>query len=158
MFVVSCPLLLQWGSIWIPYQLYISYHGLWALQRKMSIQVKKYYYCYFITFKFSLKLCMGLLGHLTSVTLISTLFISISAWVSPQESPALAQRFFGSADAVSKWGSGICHFSSTCRFTFEGLKTIQSKLGGKELFFPPTSESNYLIKIHHSFCPRSSVT
>lgn len=84
------------ASIWIAYQLYRSYHGgfhmnristlcklpwVGALKRKMSVQVKKYYYCYFIAFIFSRSFALRLLGHCTWIALISTLFISISAWV-----------------------------------------------------------------------------
>lgn len=66
------------------------------------------------------------------------------------------------ADAVSKREALGFAISVHVDVPFEGLKLSNMGRGreveGGKFFFSPTSESNYLIKIHHSFCPRSSVT
>lgn len=112
-------------------------------------------------FQIQLKLCIGATGASYKCYFdLYIIYFHISMSVFPQEPPVSGSEILWQCRCcIKKWGSGICHFSSTCRFTFEGLKTIQSGVREeKSYFFPPTSESNYLIKIHHSFCPRSSVT
>lgn len=53
-----------------------------------------------------------------------------------------------------EWGPGICHFSSTCRFTFEGLKNCPNGEVGEErsYFFSsfphvqlPNKDSSFLL-------------
>lgn len=103
-----------------------------------------------------LKLGVGATG--TSYTHrfdLSIIYFHISGSAFPGNLRFLAQGCFGSADAVSGWGLGICHFRPTCRFTFEGLKTIWRKRVGEEksyLFSPsylwvqlPNKDSSFLL-------------
>lgn len=162
-FLLLCPLLWKWGSHMNSIlTLYKLSWGMGSYEKKIypseKILLLLLYY-----FLIQPKLCVGAAGtsymHCFDLSII---YFHIGGSAFPGNLQFLAQGCFGRADAVSYWGLGICHVSPTCRFTFEGLKTIWRKGVGEEksyfIFSPPTSESNYLIKIHHSFCPRSSVT
>lgn len=106
--------------------------------------------------RIQLQLCVGAIGASYKCCFdLSIIYFHISMSVFPQESPVSGPGILWQCRCyVKKGGSGIYHFSSACRFTFEGLKkSPKGGWGGKELFFFssylwvqfPNKDSSFLL-------------
>lgn len=128
--VTSCPLLLKRGSHMnsistlykLPWVMRSSEENVYPRE---TILLWLLYYI-----RIQLQLCVGAIGASYKCCFdLSIIYFHISMSVFPQESPVSGPGILWQCRCyVKKGGSGIYHFSSACRFTFEGLK--KSPKGG----------------------------
>lgn len=124
----------------------ICYRGLWALRRK----------CLPKRTEISIA-TLSLLGSVEALHWdilhapfdLCLIYFHISTSVSGSGLPRQADV------AMSNRDPGMCLSMSACWLTLEGWETIHvgvGRTGGKGCLSPPTSWSNYPIKIYHAFC------